>query len=37
MTVSDLYDDTLGTTSGLTTYEGLMRFDVTRIVEALRS
>lgn len=37
VTVSDLYDDTLGTTSGLTTYEGLMRFDVTRIVEALRS
>jgi ABC-type Zn uptake system ZnuABC Zn-binding protein ZnuA len=36
-TVSDLYDDTLGTTPALTTYEGLLRFDVERIVEALRS
>ena len=36
-TVSDLYDDTLGTTPGLSTYEGLMRFDVARIVEALRT
>jgi zinc/manganese transport system substrate-binding protein len=35
-TVSDLYDDTLGTTPALTTYDGLMRFDVGRIVEALR-
>jgi ABC-type Zn uptake system ZnuABC Zn-binding protein ZnuA len=36
-TVSDLYDDTLGTAPALTTYEGLLRFDVERIVEALRS
>jgi ABC-type Zn uptake system ZnuABC Zn-binding protein ZnuA len=36
-TVADLYDDTLGTTPALSTYEGLMRFDVARIVEALRS
>jgi ABC-type Zn uptake system ZnuABC Zn-binding protein ZnuA len=36
-TVSDLYDDTLGTTPALTTYDGLLRFDVQRIVEALRS
>ncbi|HEY7980664.1 MAG TPA: metal ABC transporter substrate-binding protein [Candidatus Eremiobacteraceae bacterium] len=36
-TVSDLYDDTLGTTPALTTYEGLLRFDVERIVEAMRS
>jgi ABC-type Zn uptake system ZnuABC Zn-binding protein ZnuA len=36
-TVSDLYDDTLGATPALTTYEGLLRFDVERIVEALRT
>jgi manganese/iron transport system substrate-binding protein len=36
-TVSDLYDDTLGATPALTTYEGLMRYDVDRIVEALRT
>jgi manganese/iron transport system substrate-binding protein len=36
-TISDLYDDTLGTTPELTTYEGLLRYDVERIVEALRS
>jgi ABC-type Zn uptake system ZnuABC Zn-binding protein ZnuA len=36
-TVTDLYDDTLGATPALSTYEGLMRYDVERIVEALRS
>jgi len=36
-TVSDLYDDTLGTTPALSSYEGLLRYDVERIVEALRS
>jgi manganese/iron transport system substrate-binding protein len=36
-TVSDLYDDTLGTTPQLQTYEGMMRYDVDAIVEALRS
>jgi ABC-type Zn uptake system ZnuABC Zn-binding protein ZnuA len=36
-TVTDLYDDTLGETPALSTYEGLMRYDVERIVEALRS
>lgn len=36
-TVSDLYDDTLGTTPAMSTYEGLMRYDVERIVEALRT
>lgn len=36
-TVTDLYDDTLGPTPALSTYEGLMRYDVERIVEALRS
>jgi zinc/manganese transport system substrate-binding protein len=35
-TVTDLYDDTLGETPALATYEGMMRFDVTRIVEALK-
>jgi ABC-type Zn uptake system ZnuABC Zn-binding protein ZnuA len=35
-TVSDLYDDTLGTTPALSTYEGMMRVDVARIVEALK-
>jgi zinc/manganese transport system substrate-binding protein len=34
---AELYDDTLGTTPALTTYEGLLRYDVERIVEALRS
>ena len=36
-TVTDLYDDTLGATPALSTYEGLLRYDVERIVEALRS
>lgn len=36
-TVSDLYDDTLGDTPALSTYEGMMRYDIARIVEALRS
>jgi manganese/iron transport system substrate-binding protein len=35
-TVSDLYDDTLGTTPQLQTYEGMMRYDVDTIVKALR-
>jgi len=36
-TVTDLYDDTLGDTPALLTYEGMMRYDVARIVEALRT
>jgi manganese/iron transport system substrate-binding protein len=36
-TVSDLYDDTLGTTPQLQTYEGMMRYDVDTIVKALGS
>ena len=36
-TVTDLYDDTLGTTAALSTYDGMMRYDVARIVEALKS
>lgn len=36
-TVSDLYDDTLGTTPQLQTYEGMLRYDVNTIVEALQS
>jgi manganese/iron transport system substrate-binding protein len=36
-TVTDLYDDSLGTTPGLTTYEGMMRHNVDTIVQALRS
>jgi manganese/iron transport system substrate-binding protein len=36
-TVSDLYDDTLGTTPQLQTYEGMMRYDVDTIVKALRT
>jgi ABC-type Zn uptake system ZnuABC Zn-binding protein ZnuA len=36
-TVTDLYDDTLGPTPALSTYDGLMRYDVERIVEALRT
>lgn len=36
-TVTDLYDDTLGGTPALSTYVGLMRYDVNRIVEALQS
>lgn len=36
-TVRDLYDDTLGATPGLQTYEGIMRYDVNTIVEALNS
>jgi len=35
-TVSDLYDDTLGTTPQLQTYEGMMQYDVDTIVQALR-
>ncbi len=35
-TVTDLYDDTLGTTPELSTYVGLLRYDVNRIVGALR-
>ncbi|HME80654.1 MAG TPA: metal ABC transporter substrate-binding protein [Candidatus Eremiobacteraceae bacterium] len=35
-TVSDLYDDTLGTTPQLQTYEGMMHYDVDTIVQALR-
>lgn len=34
--VRDLYDDTLGTTPALSSYEGMLRYDVTTIVEALR-
>ncbi|HEY5094200.1 MAG TPA: metal ABC transporter substrate-binding protein [Candidatus Eremiobacteraceae bacterium] len=37
VTVTDLYDDTLGATPDLSTYEGLMRYDVARIVGALNS
>jgi ABC-type Zn uptake system ZnuABC Zn-binding protein ZnuA len=36
-TVTDLYDDTLGGTPALSTYVGLMRYDVNRIVQALQS
>jgi manganese/iron transport system substrate-binding protein len=36
-TVTDLYDDTLGTTPQLQTYEGMMRYDVDTIVKALTS
>ena len=36
-TVSDLYDDTLGTTPQLQTYEGMMRYDTDAIVKALRT
>ncbi|HLJ84573.1 MAG TPA: metal ABC transporter substrate-binding protein [Candidatus Eremiobacteraceae bacterium] len=35
--VTDLYDDTLGGTPALSTYVGLMHYDVNRIVEALQS
>jgi manganese/iron transport system substrate-binding protein len=35
-TVTDLYDDSLGTTPELSTYEGLMHHDVDTIVEALK-
>jgi zinc/manganese transport system substrate-binding protein len=35
-TVTDLYDDSLGTTPALSTYEGMMKHDVTTIVRALR-
>lgn len=35
-TVTDLYDDTLGTTPELQTYNGMMRYDVDQIVKALR-
>jgi manganese/iron transport system substrate-binding protein len=35
-TVTDLYDDTLGTTPELQTYDGMMRYDVDQIVKALR-
>ncbi|MBV8594628.1 MAG: zinc ABC transporter substrate-binding protein [Candidatus Eremiobacteraeota bacterium] len=36
-TVTDLYDDSLGDTPGLSTYEGMMRHNVTTIVQALGS
>jgi len=36
-TVTDLYDDTLGTTPSLQTYEGMMQYDVDTIVKALTS
>ena len=36
-TVRDLYDDTLGTTPALRTYEGIMHYDVDTIVKALNS
>jgi manganese/iron transport system substrate-binding protein len=36
-TVSSLYDDTLGLTPDLQTYEGMMRYDVATIVKALKS
>ncbi len=36
-TVTDLYDDSLGTTPQLSTYEGMMHHNVDTIVEALRS
>ncbi|MDQ6767987.1 MAG: metal ABC transporter substrate-binding protein [Candidatus Eremiobacteraeota bacterium] len=36
-TVTSLYDDSLGTTPDLSTYEGMMRHDVDTIVQALRS
>lgn len=36
-TVTDLYDDTLGTTPQLQTYEGMMHYDVDTIVKALTS
>jgi len=36
-TVTDLYDDSLGTTPELATYEGMMRHNVDTIVQALRS
>ena len=36
-TVSNLYDDTLGTTPQLQTYEGMMHYDVDTIVKALAS
>ncbi|HXW52133.1 MAG TPA: metal ABC transporter substrate-binding protein [Candidatus Acidoferrales bacterium] len=35
-TVTDLYDDSLGTTPELSTYEGMMHHDVNAIVQALR-
>ncbi len=35
-TVTDLYDDSLGTTPELSTYDGMMRHDVNTIVQALR-
>lgn len=36
-TITNLYDDSLGSTPELGTYEGMMRHDVNAIVEALRS
>lgn len=35
-TVTDLYDDSLGTTPELSTYDGMMHHDVITIVQALR-
>src|ERR1700674_168857 len=34
-TVTDLYDDTLGTTPELSSYDGMLRYDVAQIVKAL--
>ncbi|HXW76395.1 MAG TPA: metal ABC transporter substrate-binding protein [Candidatus Eremiobacteraceae bacterium] len=36
-TVEDLYDDTLGTSPGLSDYDGMMRYDVGVIVKAMKS
>ena len=36
-TVTDLYDDSLGQTPALGTYEGMMRYDVDMIAQALNS
>ncbi len=36
-TVTNLYDDTLGTTPELQTYDGMLRYDVDTIVKALTS
>lgn len=33
----DLYDDTVGTTPALSSYEGVMRYDVDKMVEAMTS
>jgi len=36
-TVTQLYDDTLGTTPQLETYEGIMRYDVAQMLAAMKS